>query len=418
MPKLSSYKSTLKKYFRHRTFRNIGFLTIGQGLAQVVSLVGAFYIPRLLGPEKYGIYQTVIAYVGMFTVFTFSGLNKVILRESSRNLDKIKEILEATVGLKHLFSLFAIIISTVIALFIDYEKGTKLYISLFSFSLWFKAMESTFNVVYQANEKMKYIAILSFIKPLMIVPLSILFLHLGYGVSTLIIINLTITGLAVLINYFISKKFIVFTVFSKIKLIKSYLTQGFNFSLISFLNMLSTKIDIFMLSILTTPEKVGIYALAFRIVQKGLLIRRPISTALFPYYTKRNNKNTLSTRELIKHSFLIIVPSLILIGIVLLTSEWIITTVVGNKYIQSASILNVLIFYLILNYLLIPWGLYLQTNYNERIVINISMIVAIINIILNIVLFYKFGLIGIAYSTLITYLINVFLNIYFVYKSK
>ena len=104
--------------------------------------------------------------------------------------------------------------------------------------------------------------------------------------------------------------------------------------------------------------------------------------------------------------------------IVLLTSEWIITTVVGNKYIQSASILNVLIFYLILNYLLIPWGLYLQTNYNERIVINISMIVAIINIILNIVLFYKFGLIGIAYSTLITYLINVFLNIYFVYKSK
>jgi O-antigen/teichoic acid export membrane protein len=163
-------KYHIDRYLKHRTFKNVGFLTLGQGLAQVVSLIGAFYIPRLLGPEKYGTYQTVIAYVGLFSVLTFGGLNKVILRESSRNLNKIREILEATIGLKHLFSFFAILICSVIAIFIDYEKGTKIYILIFSFSLWLKALDGTFNVIYQAHEKMKYMAILSFLKPLMIVP--------------------------------------------------------------------------------------------------------------------------------------------------------------------------------------------------------------------------------------------------------
>lgn len=415
---ISSFKATIKKYLKHRTFRNVGFLTIGQGLAQVVSLIGAFYIPRLLGPEQYGVYQTVIAYVGMFTIFTFSGLNKVILRESSRNLDKIKEILEATVGLRHLFSLFAIILSASIAVFIDYEKGTKFYIFIFSLSLWFKALDSTFNVIYQAHEKMKYMAVLSFMKPLLIVPLSILFLHLGYGVLTLILINLIITGIVLIFNYLISKKFVLFNIFTKVTWAKNYLKQGFNFSLLGFLNVLSGKIDLVMLYFLTTPEQVGIYALAYRIVQKGLIIRKPISTSLFPYYTKKFNNNIPKPNELLKHSMIITISLAALLLPLILYSEFIITTIVGDEFVGSASIFSVLAFFLLFNYSNIPYGLSLQTTNNENISIYLNILKAVLNIILNIILFNRYGIIGIAYSTLIIMFIHSLFLRYIVHFSN
>lgn len=96
--------SNFKKLLKHRTFRNTSYLTIGNIFAQIISLVGAFYIPRLLGPEKYGIFQTVLSYNSIFVFLTFDGLNKIILRENSRNISKEKHIFDGFIGIKIIFS--------------------------------------------------------------------------------------------------------------------------------------------------------------------------------------------------------------------------------------------------------------------------------------------------------------------------
>jgi O-antigen/teichoic acid export membrane protein len=243
-------------------------------------------------------------------------------------------------------------------------------------------------------------------------------LHLGYGVFSLIIINLIVTGIIVIVNFLISKnKFISFKIFTKVKWYWNYIKQGFSFSLLSFLQIFNTRIDLVMLSFLTTPEKVGIYALAYRIVEKGLVIRKPISQSLFPYYTKKVDKNKIGVNTLIKHTLIIGLPAFIIALIVPFISKFVIVTIVGNDFTASAQVLNVLVFYLILNYMLIPWGLNLQTSYFESYVIKITLITAILNILLNILLFYRYDILGIAYSTLITYFINVGLNIYINYKK-
>ena len=79
-------KQRCNNYLNHYTFRNIGYLTVGNIISQIISFIGALYIPNLLGPERYGVYNTVFAYVGIFSVFTFSGLNKVVIRESSKDI--------------------------------------------------------------------------------------------------------------------------------------------------------------------------------------------------------------------------------------------------------------------------------------------------------------------------------------------
>jgi O-antigen/teichoic acid export membrane protein len=410
--------SFLLKIYRHNSFQNISYLTIGSFLAQIISLFGFFFIPRLLGPEKYGIYQTVIAYVAMFTIVTFSGLNKVILRESSRNLDTLKILLEDTVALKHFLSFLAIALSALIALLIDYDTGTTMYIFVFSFSLWLKAFGGYINVIYQANEKLKHMAVFTILRSIISVPLFVLSLQLGYGILALIIIDLSATGIVLIANYRTTRKYVNFNAFSKFKWITSYIKKGFSFSIINFLNILSNKTDLLMLSFLTTPENVGIYALAHRLVRKGLIIRRPISTALFPYYTKINNTKGTTPRQLIQHSLLVLVPSVVVSVIIISFSKWLIISVAGPDFTESARILRVLIFYLVFNYVTIPWTLNLQTSYKESTVIKILTITAVLHIVLNILLFKEFGIIGIAYSTVVSSFVNVVLNLLFSFKVE
>ena len=142
--------------------------------------------------------------------------------------------------------------------------------------------------------------------------LAILLLLNGYGVLSVIILQLAVQLIVLLINFFHSRKIVKFNVFSKINFNWQYIKSGINFSFLGLLNTLSGKIDIIMLSLLTTPQNVGIYALAYNIVNKGLIIRRPISTSLFPYYTKKFKETRIEIKNIFKHSLIIIIPSLIL----------------------------------------------------------------------------------------------------------
>ena len=398
---------------KSKTLNNIGSLTIGNIVAQIISLIGALYIPKLLGPEQYGIYNTVTVYVAMFTVFTFSGLNKVVIRAVARDLTKCKEILEATIGIRNLFSFLATFLCLLVVLFFDYDKGTKLYIAIFSFSLLYKGLKNTVDTIYQAHEEMKVLAYVTITQQILQVPLAILLLLNGYGVLSVIILQLAVQLIVLLINFFHSRKIVKFNVFSKINFNWQYIKSGINFSFLGLLNTLSGKIDIIMLSLLTTPQNVGIYALAYNIVNKGLIIRRPISTSLFPYYTKKFKETRIEIKNIFKHSLIIIIPSLIIVFTTILLSENIITYVVGKEFIESASILNVLIFYLVLNYALIPLSLVFQVKNKERMLVFIGAIKAFLNISLNLVFFYFYGLIGIAYSTLVTYVIHLLMLIFF-----
>lgn len=120
----------MKPYFLKNTLvKNISYLTIGQIISQLISLIAVFYIPKLLGTEQYGNYQTVLSYISVFAVFSFTGLNKVVLRNGSMQIDKLSEEIESIIGIRHFFTFFAAMIAVVIAFFLGYSNEIIIYIS-------------------------------------------------------------------------------------------------------------------------------------------------------------------------------------------------------------------------------------------------------------------------------------------------
>jgi len=79
--------------------------------------------------------------------------------------------------------------------------------------------------------------------------------------------------------------------FEKIRIPKRYIKEGLVFSLIGIGGLLTLKMDIAMLSWMATPEEVGVYGLAEKIVSKVASFRGIMLTAFFPVFIKRFNAN-------------------------------------------------------------------------------------------------------------------------------
>ena len=335
-----------------RGIKNSSYLAVGQFISQAVSLIGFIYIAKMLGPENFGIYNIVTAFVGVFALLTFSGINKVVLRDCSKNISRIKEILERTIGVRMLFSVFALIVCIFVSFFVDYSSEIKIYIVIFSFDLLFNGLRESINIIYQAKQKIKYIALFNVIKTILIVSLSVIFLFLGHGVLSLFFIHAVITLLVLIANYLVSRNIVVFNVFSKPIFDKPLLKQGASFSLIGFLSVLSTKVDLLMLSFLASPLEVGIYAVAFKIVGKGQVVRNSVSTSFFPIFAERFDKGAVPGGVLLVKTIQLGVLALMPALVIAYFANDIITVLLGEEYSESAEMLQVLIFYLIASHAL------------------------------------------------------------------
>jgi len=395
-----TYLNRALNFFNQTLIKNIGYLTIGQILSQLISLIGVFYIPKLLGAEGYGNYQTVLSYVSVFTVFTLTGLNKVVLRNGSRDISKLSTEIESIIGVRHLFTFFAILIAVLVAFFLNYDSEIILYISIYVFWLWIRTIESTINLIFQAHQKLLYFSIFSVVKSILLSSSLIAVLLFGGGIIELLIIDLLVSTIVIFLSYNKSKNFTEFIFFSSVKLDIKILKEGLVFSLLSFFNVLGNKIDIVMISLLGTPEEVGIYAVANTVVRKGLLASRAISTSVFPFYAKKT-VNSLNRAMLDKHSLLSLIPSSILVIIVFFGSSWFVNNIIGLDFAYSANIMKVLSFYLLFHYLCLPYDVALQTTYSEKALVKIRAFLAILNIGANYVFYEMFGIMGIAISSIL-----------------
>lgn len=396
----NSYLKRLLDFFNKTSIKNIGYLTIGQGISQAISLIGVLYIPKLLGPEGYGNYQTVLSYVSVFTVFSLTGLNKVVLRNGSREVSKLSNEIESIIGIRHLFTFFAALIAVLAAFYLNYDSEIILYISIYVFWLWIRTIESTINLIFQAHQELIYFSVFGVVKSILLSSSLIAVLLLGGGIVELLIIDLLISAIVIFLSYNKSRNFTSFNFFSPVKLDLKILKEGLVFSLLSFFNVLGSKIDVVMISLLGTPLEVGIYALANSVVRRGLLASRAISTSIFPLYAKQA-VTSMNRAVLHKHSLLSLIPSSLVVIVVFIGSSWFINNIIGVDFAYSADIMKVLSFYLLFHYMCLPYDIALQATYSEKALVKIRAGLAILNIGANYVFYEMFGIMGIAISSIL-----------------
>ena len=122
------------------------------------------------------------------------------------------------------------------------------------------------------------------------------FLYIGYGIAGLVLSALIVRFSFLILRYYYSRRLVQFNLFSKLKINLLSLKQSLIFSLIGFTEMLYTRIDLLMISILGTPLQVGIYGVAYTL-SRQISIAQFNAMAFLPIFIKEFKENQLLPRH-------------------------------------------------------------------------------------------------------------------------
>jgi len=388
--------------------KNMSYLTLGSLFSQFLGFFFVIYAARILGPSEFGIFNTVGAFVGLFMVFTVTGYQKVIIRESAKYPEKLHENMESVFAQKILFALIAVFLAVGCGFLVEYDFRIIVFVFIFSFTLFTHTTISLFQVVFHSRSQMKYIAWSGIFQKLIYIIPTALCLYFGGGVEFLVVLFTLSSIVNVFFNYYlIRNKFgISFELRNlfRLRFNKNLFNQAFIFSILGFIGVLYSKIDIAMLSWFVNQRAVGLYSAAYKLLLPVEMLSRQLSVSFFPLAVSRIKKEkSIKASELFKASFLIALVILPASAVVSILSKDIIKLLYGTRYAEANLVLRYLVWIIPLIFIAKPFTIAVQASQLEKKLILPNLLRAISNVVFNYVLVGKYGYMGIVYSTIITY---------------
>ena len=393
--------------------------SIGGYINALIGLLTVPIVTRMLSPEQYGIASLISIIVEMLVVFCSLALDQSFVRffyevEEEERGKLLKDCLYYPVFITIFSSLIIFIFRNQISIFILGKKEKVIWL-IIVFSIVALIIKSfAFLVVRMQQKGGLYSFFYILIKVVEFSFILLFFKIYGNDYKVIVLATLFSTLITSLLMIVVERK--IWKLGGKRKIEKKELL---NFSAPLVLTLALTWVfgssDKITIKIFSNLKELGLYSGAFRIVSVISVIQTGFTSFWTPFIYERYSKNP---DDLVFYKKANDYLSLIffLIGFSILATRNIIIILLGEKYYDSLFIVPMLIFvpimYLISETTMMGIGFKKKSKY----FLYISIIVAIFNIIGNILLVPKYGANGAAISTGISYIIFFSLRTYFSLK--
>lgn len=383
------------------------------------------YISRVYGAETHGIFTTFLTLLTLLSVLTKMGFDTSIVKRiaSYKASDTKGKITPTHRKISIIVLITSLLVSTLIYFFNEqinllfFEKSSTfdfiwLSIALPFFSLYAINMESL-----RGLKKMNSFALLQNISLFFIALLALIFLF-NNGETTDPIYSFSISTILIFIlSFFLFKKH---SPESSITFIssKGLLKESFPMLLSNSSFYLMTLIDILMISYFLPESETGIYANAMKIANLNIVFLFAINSIAAPKLAEFNATNDLGslktfTKETSRLSILLSIPIFV---ITLIFPEFLLG-LFGDEFIAGKQVLIILGIGQFFNALAGSVISVLNMTGQEKTAKNIIVSSTIINLILNLILIPKLGILGAGIATGVTTILWNGLGIWFVYKK-
>jgi O-antigen/teichoic acid export membrane protein len=396
-------------------FRNTGWMFLGRIFTLAISFFVSVYIARYLGPSNYGLFNYTISFVGLFGFISSLGLDNILNRELVKKPENKAILLGTSFYLKIIGSIVSIILIFIISLFITNDTFTRILIWLFSLKFIpesFNVLETYFNSQV-LSKKVVYSQITGSIISA-VLKLFIIYLNKGIFWLTLVYVVETVVVSVLLIKHYIknnssTQKWKFNTETSNILLKDSW---PLIFSGIS--AGIYMKIDQVMIKHILGNSDVGVYSVAVKLSEVWYFIPGLITISVFPALIRSYKKSMFEFEKRMSRLYFFLFWLSIIISIFTSSlSSFIVEYLFGNQFAGSAPVLQIYIWSCVAIFIHLAIGKYILVKNQTKIYLLSTIFGAIINIILNLILIHKYGIVGSAYATLISYTLAILVLILF-----
>lgn len=360
-------------------------------------------VGRYLGTLEFGQLSLALTFFQTFQLFAIAGLQTLIMREVSKKKDETSRYIFNGGVIVLVFSVLSLLALGGLTTALNYSPDTTLVILTLSLSLIPYALGVITDAIFQAWERMHYIASGNLVANLIKVGLSFLLLTQGYQLSHIVAVIFLSHVVNLIVKWYWLTKHIIKPTFS--------FEPPFAWSLVkattTFLAIRSSKailnsLDVIILSKMAGEIEVGLFAAAFQIMVPIGLVFESTVTAVFPIMCK-NYDGTFQRMKVIAEQLLELLLAIVIptsIGIFFF-SDTALSLLYGNEeFGQSATILRIVVWVLILRVFTQVMGSSLVASMQEKKTLRIFLVNVVATVIFAPIFIIQFGLYGAAFGAL------------------
>jgi O-antigen/teichoic acid export membrane protein len=377
--------------------RNSAFVLGVQVVLKILAFLFNVYVVRRLGDVHFGQYSAVMAYVAMFAIFTDWGMSPYAVREMAKDRKNTALLVPNIIAIRVVLSLLITIIAPLSALWLGKEGDTVLGILIASAGLILYAFQGPLDSALTARERLDCTSIFALINQLVFWGLGVFLLVNGIGFVGLIIASITGVAVVSLLSGWTLFKLGVGRLVLSIRRWPQLFLAALPFGVSGISYVVMQRFDTVLMSFVLTDAAVGWYNVSWALINMVLLIAQSIATAMFPSMVRSYTADPESLPQVVWQAikYLLIVCLPVAIGGTVLADR-IIIALYGDVFVNSISVLRVILWALPSLFLLELLGRVSNTLHLERPAARINVINAGITVVLNLALVPTLGIVGAA----------------------
>jgi O-antigen/teichoic acid export membrane protein len=402
-----------------RVAGNLATLFAGRGLSTILSAVATILLARYLGRERLGEYGAIYAYIGLFVWLGTFGMESILSRESALRREMAGSILFTGSIISAVIGFLAAVVALLLAPYFDYNSGMVLLLALAMIDTLILIPFKLPGIVFQVDLRLWYPTAFGLFRQVLWL-LALVILATGRASLFWVILARTLCGLAeaAVTFFFIWKRGLVPRPWKFLPdEAKMLLIQSSPLAISALAINVYNRIDQVMLHAMSTDKVLGGYVAAVNMTEVYSLFPVALMDSLFPVIARTADQPAAFTRYM-RFSF----RSLMAIAfgvcaVVTPVAGSLMLLVFGNKYANSGPILAAIIWSEVAVFFGIVLKMGLIVKNLQRFLAASTIAGAIVNVGLNFFFIPRWGAVGAAWATNISYTVASVL-VYLVFRSS
>lgn len=409
---------------------NLANHTLIYGLADFLGRgFGIIVLPFLassLSPNEFGVLELILTITTLIAIFINCGMNNATQRfyfdGDEHNKNYGTKIVSSGALTILFFGIISLIICLALVLFIypyfDFSSLQISYIALIAAILLMVSNQWLIFIIDVTRlhfAPFKFLILTSLTRVLALAAATYAVVYLGWGIDGMLSMQALITISVIPLGLLLIRQDLSFKV--ELETISKLIKFGFPYIFMGLAYWLFGAMDRWMLAWFVSMSEAGIYAISFKLSSVVLFASTAFGQAWSPFALKLRQAQPDNYKAIYCNILYLLIGLMIIIGsFFAIFSGEIVYIFFPPIYYQSAILLSILIIGVIFQSSIHVTSIGISLENKTATFAKVAWITALLNLFLNLLLIPKFGSIGAAFSTTISYILLTAL--YFFYTQK
>lgn len=375
--------------------------TIGKAVSVFFGVVALAIMTRYLGPEKFGQYAIVVAFLQFFAIMADIGLMLVATQMiSSPNVD-VQKTLNNLFTFRICASIMFFSVALIAVLFFPYSPIIKISVFIFVISFFLLSLIQVLTSLFQKELKIIKVTLADIIGKATIVLFISLAAYFDLGLIGVFIAGIIGTLLNFSYLFFSANKIVKISFAFDFDIWKKIIKKSWPIAISIAFNLVYLKADTIILSLTHTNLDVGIYGFSFRFLEILIMIPTMFMGLILPllsnYWVAKNFNKFKDTLQMAFNAIIIMAVPMV-VGTFFLANK-IVVLIAKEDFISAAPVLKIIILASAMVFIGTLYGHTIVALEKQRQMIWAYAITAIISLAAYLIFIPKYSYFGAAWAT-------------------